>query len=299
MACYHPIPAYQSGPGEVPRLHPPVGFESMSLPCGSCIGCRTARALQWARRCVHEASEFADNTFVTLTYSEEHVPADGSLVPRALQLFLKRLRRRAGRPAPRGASSLHPVISDRSRSIRFFACGEYGDRYGRPHYHALLFNCGFRDRYLVGKDLYESPTLASLWPSGRAVLGAVTAASANYVAQYSLKKLSTVACDSDGVVRHPVFLRMSLKPGIGANWLSRFRADLQHGYLVADGHRQAIPRAYKARLSILDPQLLELLDFRAHQFRVSLHSDKGLPDRLAAAEVIHERSRALSCSRSL
>lgn len=295
MGCYHPIPAYQSGPGAGVVLHPPVGYESMTLPCGSCLGCRTARALAWARRCMHEAGEWSDNSFVTLTYSDCFVPGDGSLVPRDLQLFLKRLRRQACGPAPRSAS----IVGVRPGPIRYFACGEYGDRNGRPHYHALLFNCDFSDKVLVGKDLYESATLASLWPQGRSIVGSVSAASANYVAQYSMKKLSTVPCDVDGVVRHPVFLRMSLKPGIGAGWLARFRTDLQHGYLVADGKRQAIPRAYKARLSVLDPQLLELLDYRAYVYRSSFHSDKSLPDRLAASEVIHERSRALSLSRTL
>lgn len=282
MGCYHPIPAYQSGPGAVPVLHPPIGFESLTLPCGSCLGCRTTRALHWARRCVHEAGEWDDNCFVTLTYADEFLPSGGQLVPSDLQLFMKRLRK-----------SVAP------RRVRFFGCGEYGERNARPHYHVLLFNCDFPDKFLVGKDLFESPSLAALWPQGRSVVGSLSAASANYVAQYSLKKLSTVACDADGVVRHPVFLRMSLKPGIGSGWLSRFRADLQHGYLVADGHRQSIPRAYKARLSILDPQLLELLDYRAFLFRSSFHTDKCSPDRLAAAEVIHERSRALSLSRSL
>lgn len=49
-------------------------------------------------------------SFVTLTYDEEHLPPDGSLRKRDLQLYLKRLRRRL--------------------PFRFFAAGEYGERGG-------------------------------------------------------------------------------------------------------------------------------------------------------------------------
>jgi hypothetical protein len=50
------------------------------------------------------------------------VPEDGSLNVAHFQKFMKRLRDR-----------IKPL------KIRFFHCGEYGDKTRRPHYHALIF----------------------------------------------------------------------------------------------------------------------------------------------------------------
>ena len=61
------------------------------------------------------------NAYITLTYNDDHLPANGSLQPRDLQLFWKRLRKA------------------RTPGIRYYACGEYGDQTARPHYHAIIF----------------------------------------------------------------------------------------------------------------------------------------------------------------
>ena len=93
----------------------------VTVPCGQCIGCRLERSRQWAVRCIHEASLHEDNCFITLTYDDAHLPTDLSLNVSHFQKFMKRLRKRFG------------------EGIRFFHCGEYGENFGRPHYHACLF----------------------------------------------------------------------------------------------------------------------------------------------------------------
>lgn len=272
MACYHPVPARQDVPGGAVRLRPPLGTATMLIPCGQCIGCRQARAVEWSRRCCHEASLYERNIFVTLTYDDVWLPADGSLVPRHLQLFIKRLRK---------AATYDETVVSSGTGVRFFACGEYGESTGRPHYHALLFNCGLNNLYQVGKDLYSSDTLARLWPFGAHKIGTVTGASAGYVAKYQLKSGPQEYCDDDGVVLRKPFLRMSRRPGIGSRWLARYREDLRSGFLVADGSRTRIPRAYLKRLEKDDPSLFEAIAVERAKVRRPLE-----PERLVAAEVI-------------
>lgn len=286
MACYHPIPAFQSHAGAEVRLWPPVGTANLQLPCGGCLGCKTAKATEWARRAEHEASLYDHNCFLTLTYSDDYLPEDGSLEPTDLQKFIKRLRR----ARDRGCVALR---SDRAYGLRYIACGEYGERGGRPHYHVLLFNCGFDDTIKVGKDLLESELLKSLWGFGQHRLGDLTPASANYVAQYTLKKQGNrPVCNEDGVVIERPFLRTSLKPAIGTRWLIKNKRDLTHGFLVNDGKKGGIPRSYKKQLRTLDPDLAEFSEYNAGKYRRP-------EDNLEAAEKIHQTVKQLSERRSL
>ena len=136
MPCYNPLKGYRSrtlnASGKrsiVFNLREGYVDQPIEVPCGQCIGCRLERSRQWAVRCVHEASLYKNNCFVTLTYSDDKLPSDGSLHFDHFQKFMKRLRR----------------FYDDSR-IRFFHCGEYGEQYSRPHYHCCLFNFDFVDK---------------------------------------------------------------------------------------------------------------------------------------------------------
>lgn len=258
-------------------LHPKLGRACLALPCGRCVGCLSARAAEWARRCSHEARMYDSSVFVTLTYDDEHVPSDGGLVPEHFQRFIKRLRKAAG---------YLDALATSGTGIRFFGCGEYGERSGRPHYHALLFNLGFADRYRVGKDLFASETLADLWRFGDHKIGEVTGASAAYVAKYNVKSFGKNYVTSDGELLPRPFLRMSRRPGIGARWLDRYAEDLRNGFLVSDGHEGRVPRAYLRRLEKERPLLAEQVRFKAYQHALAAGAEAASPERLAAGEQI-------------
>lgn len=191
MPCYSPLEAWR--PVKSTRSKNPFIFSyhpekcssvspDLTLPCGQCIGCRLERSRQWAVRCVHEASLHKRNCFITLTYNNDHLPEDRGLHYDHFQLFMKRLRKKYG------------------EGIRFYMCGEYGEKLGRPHFHACLFNHDFSDKTPwktteTGFKLFRSKELEELWPYGYSSVGAVSFESAAYVARYIMKKVNGEAAE--------------------------------------------------------------------------------------------------------
>lgn len=280
VPCYHPLKAHQDVPGGDVKLWPPLGQANVDIACGTCLGCRSSKAADWAKRATDEASLWEHNCFVTLTYDQENLPHDGQLVPADLQKFFKRLRRAVDRRLP-GLGTTH------TSSVRYLACGEYGRKTARPHYHALLFNCTFVDGFTVGKHLMESPALGKLWPHGQHKIGSLTGASANYVAQYTLKKLGTTPHTPDGEILRPPFLRMSLRPAIGKQHLLQYKNDYRAGYIIREGQKSRIPRGYLKFLKTADPALAEEISYNTFRAPRTHHN-------LESAERIHRRKLELA-----
>lgn len=253
MPCYSPLHAFKGKSNDASKIaitfRRPSSWrgERLDLPCGQCIGCRLERSRQWAVRCMHEASMHEENSFLTLTYDNSHLPSDGSLVLSDFQNFMKRLRK-----------SIAP------KRVRFYHCGEYGDQFKRPHYHALLFGHDFSDKkFFSGSEerrVYTSGELSSLWPLGFSVIGEVTFESAAYVARYVMKKVTgEKALDHYGG-RAPEYTTMSRRPGIGASWFQKFRSDVYpHDRVIVRGHHTRPPRFYDSLLGKDDPSTLALL----------------------------------------
>ena len=212
MSCTSPLTAYRSkdvGSSGKRRItfdrNASFSGLPMKLPCGQCIGCRLAHSLQWAVRCMHEKQLHSESSFVTLTYSPEHLPSNGSLVVRDHQLFMKRMRKKMG------------------NNIRFYMCGEYGHLFGRPHYHYLFFNRDFSDKKFWknnkrGEPLYVSQVLSDLWDVGFSSIGDVTFESCAYVSRYIVDKIKGDKASDHYGGRTPEFTCQSRRPGIASAW---------------------------------------------------------------------------------
>lgn len=237
----------------------------VTVACGQCIGCRLEYSRQWAIRCVHESSLYDDNCFITLTYDDKNIPEGATLVKKHYQDFMKRLRTRT-----------YP------RKVRYMACGEYGEKSNRPHYHAILFNYDFPDKEILKQSgehtLFESESLNQLWPFGYATVGTVTFDSAAYVARYVMKKAKgrhkEVIDDQTGLKPNerfdsysgeiipvePEFLLCSRRPGIGHDWYKTFSEDVYPSdFCVINGRRVRVPRYYDNLLQKDEPENLERL----------------------------------------
>lgn len=229
MACYSRW--YDAGGGAAKRL----------FSCGRCIGCRLEYSRQWAVRMLHESQLHDFNCFLTLSYASTGF----SLVPRDLTLFLKRLRARF--PSSR---------------FRYYACGEYGELYSRPHFHVCLFGFDFPDKFAwsraeSGYQLYKSELLDKIWGHGHCTIGAFTFETAAYCSRYVTKKLvdfddakapKLAILDPDTgelFFRTKEFSRMSRRPAIGLNWYRKFKSDVYpDGQVVINGVKARAPRFY-------------------------------------------------------
>lgn len=204
---------------------------------------------------MHEAALYEKNCFLTLTYDDRHLPPNGSLVKSDFQNFMKRLRKEYG------------------TGIRYYHCGEYGETFARPHYHALLFNHDFPDKRVYstrnGNTLFSSEKLSDLWKNGHALIGEVTFESAAYVARYVMKKVTGVKAVEHYGGRVPEYTTMSRGSkklgtgGIGRGWYDKYKSDVYpHDRVVVRGVPTRPPRFYDSLLGREDRALAEFLKLR-------------------------------------
>lgn len=300
MPCYNPLKAWRCQDGSIVFREKRNVVESLTLPCSQCVGCRLERSRQWAIRCTHEAKLWERNCFITLTYSDLHVPEDHSLHYEHFQKFMKRFRK---------AHKGHRPGADGTYPIRFYMCGEYGETRGRPHFHACIFNFDFQDKKLwektdSGSLIFRSKQLEELWPFGFSSIGDVNFSSAAYVARYIMKKVTGNAADehyawtdwSTGEIysRRPEFTKMSLKPGIGSGWFDKFKDDVYkfnadgdcvHDAVVINGRRVKPPRYYDRKFK--DEYPVEFDAIAADRMEKALKVlDDNTPERLRVKEQV-------------
>lgn len=236
----------------------------IKVPCGKCIGCKFDYSRMWATRSVNEAfmhDHFNDCSFVTLTFNPEMLnrrenPA--SLNKTAFRSWIKRLRK--------------AIKEKYDKEIRIMACGEYGAKHKRPHYHMIIYGFNFPEKTvwkynkIRGKDViyYRSQFLEDIWrPAyssdgyGFSVIGLVNFETSAYVARYVTKKLFGRAAEQVYKDKEPEFLTTSRNPGLGYNYLLKYYKDIfNHNYItLPNGFKAPIPRYYSTKLEEFDPEL--------------------------------------------
>lgn len=250
--------------------------QQLQLPCGGCLGCRMSKARDWAVRCALELKDHSRACWVTLTYDDKYCPP--ALRKDHLSIWLKRLRAR-----------------EPDTTIRFFACGEYGERTQRPHFHSIIY----------GLPTTAHGTFEKTWRKGHVRTDPLTPAAISYVAGYVTKKQKLPLLDpgirvdpETGEEYHyqPAFQHMSRRPGIGSSarqyWTSWRKTAIWHGKEVP------VPRylheAYKSNAST---DALETLEFDKYLYNLSRDHD---PQRLEAQAMIdHAKHSRQSEKRSL
>lgn len=250
-------------------------YATFQLPCSKCIECRLEYARQWAVRCVHEASTHDENSFITLTYSDEHLKSDKLQYP-DFQQFMKRLR-----------------FSHQNNQIGMFVTGEYGELKKRPHWHALIF--GWRPRDLTykysnerGDKIYSSESLDTLWGYGISEVGNVTFESAGYCARYAAKKL-VHGNDKDHDF-HPISKKSS-KNAIGKRFLELYWQDIfNHGdVILKDGTKTSIPRYYVKWLQKHQPAAWERYIIKIREEKIQKAQQRSNEEKEEQARINYLR----------
>lgn len=249
MACLFPVGCYDTD-------------KKLTLrPCGMCKKCRLEKAKEWSVRIMHEAKMHKENCFLSLTFNNQNIPADGSIRKKDVVRFMKRLRKQL---AP--------------KKVRFYACGEYGDKSFRPHYHVLIFGHDFKDKEVFktitnGSQqyfIYTSEELSKIWDYGFSTTANLTMETALYTARYVQKKI-TGNSDYAREIKEkrygdklPEFALMSRMPGIGSTWFDQYGNDVYpKDFVTINGCKFKPPRYYDSLYARKNPhKFLEIKEKR-------------------------------------
>lgn len=218
-----------------------------TFPCGKCPNCTARRVSGWSFR-IMQQSKIADAAvFLTLTYSSKNVPltpkgymtlnktqyetkitTNGKIkqkqISSHLQQFIKNLRKKQ--------------FGNAKSTLKYYACGEYGGKTNRPHYHMILFNA-------------KIELIQHCWPHGSIHYGMdVNEASVGYTLKYMSKPSRIPMHKNDD--RIPEYALMS--KGIGSNYLTdaiKWWHNQSHEFMhcvLPDGKKIAMPRYYKQKI---------------------------------------------------
>lgn len=218
----------------------------------------------WSFRLMQEEKVSTSAYFLTLTYAPEYtrITKNGfmGLSKDDFQRFVKRLRKR------------HE--GNTGKPLKYYAVGEYGGRFKRPHFHVILFNADIEK--IIPKKYANAITRGEIkldgrhpmdcldWHYGHCTVGTVSEASIGYTLIYISKPSRIPEHRNDD--REREFGLMS--KGLGANYLTKamrlwHKADMEGRQYVAlaDGKKASLPRYYR-NLLLNDEELQELATLR-------------------------------------
>lgn len=271
--CYQPIQVKST---EKSQLLMHSSMQYMLVPCRQCLECRQSRAREWALRCHFELQNHKESSFLTLTYEKSPVV----LIKKDIQDFMKRLRK-----------SIEP------KKIKYFLCGEYGDKKRRPHFHVILFGHDFDDKYSIGVSdrghpLFESETLNKIWGKGICTIQDVNYQTIAYTALYSSPARKSLP---KHLQNNPEFNLMSQGLGV-KNILKDLDRFLPTDTIYIEGVAHSIPKAVlnKSNLSEIDKNIIMRARYKKSKHFEALEGaqyKKNKYDKRDYFDYIQERKR--------
>lgn len=227
MNCLHPF--YRDGV---------VDFEGkpIPIPCGSCLPCRIAQQKIDVDRMFCSWHSHSYSAFVTFTYDDAHLRFhEGFRLPTLskddVHKYLDNIK--------------HQVKTD----FEYYLCGEYGDSFGRPHYHAVFFGLDYKLHEKVFKK----------WKLGSVKVLPVTSGVFRYVAKYVTLPNNKEFLDRQyyDVGLEPPFRKMSR--GLGLKVYAEHIADLSSlGYFYYHSRKISLSSYYFNKLVLHSDRIINV-----------------------------------------
>lgn len=183
------------------------------VPCGNCYYCRKRKRFEWQTRILLESMTYSYGYFVTLTYDNDHLPADHGVNYKDARSFIEKFRKRCD-----------------DNSFSYYLMSEYGGRRKRPHYHMQFMTD-------IDKKTFMA-LLKKCWSNGFVKVGRLTLKSVKYVCKFHLLPKEHVKA----VYPVPNFHIVSI--GLGKRWFEKFGQYYQDHdlrYVKFEGVKYSIP----------------------------------------------------------
>ena len=229
----------------------PKPWKLLLIPCGKCSNCIKKKSQEWTSRLLKESENFKYSYFITLTYDDEHLI---ELNKRDLQLFLKRYRK--------------SFNQDHDFHMKYYITGEYGETYGRSHYHAIFFqNKPIKNLRFYSNNLYISKDFSKIWSLGNCLISKqVNERSIRYTVAYTLKKLGETKI-------------VLMSKGLGLQYLNDNKESIKYhdGFYTVNGYKQNQPSYFKRKLKeSSDPGDIKYIEDKENErkpsYKVSGHT---------------------------
>lgn len=211
------------------------------VPCGKCHLCLARRRNDWSFRLMKEAGQSKTACFMTLTYEEAPLSFNGhmSLHRPDLTNFFKKLRHYC----PKIPYIKKDGTTGYKSDIKYYAVGEYGTNFLRPHYHVIIFNTPL--------PLLQKPAKIQkqIWQHGHVDIAPCNIRTVSYVANYLMSGNFEPERDDDDRV-YP-FATMS--KNLGLNYLTpaivKYHVENMVNVITRPGGQiQQLPRYYKKKI---------------------------------------------------
>lgn len=211
------------------KCYTPIWLDKQKtyVPCGRCYACQMNHRAEWDLRLRLQNLDSVDSAFVTLTYSDQLVDKI-ALNKKHIQNYFQSIRH-----------------SFRDLKLKYYAIGEYGEKKGRPHYHALIF-CSTE---------FDVNHFHLFWPYGIVEVDPVTDADIHYVTKWHVTPklpIKNMAFELHGFTLQ--------SKGLGSRLLKTLTIDNIQPYYRFDGNNYPMPRYYRKKLGITFNDPTESLD---------------------------------------